>query len=198
MTTFALLYARVSTDEQTPALQLDDLRRAAEDRGWTVLAEYVDEGVSGRKASRPGLDKLVAAVVAGDVDVVAVWKLDRLGRSLQHLVELVELFRENAVEFVSLRDAAFDTTTASGRLIFQLMAALAEFESSLTGERTRAGMAASKARGSRMGRRRVPVDISAAQALMERWGNLTRVAKALGISPQTLKRRLAAESKGTT
>ena len=187
-----LVYARVSTDEQTPALQLDDLRQAAAARGWNVIEEYVDDGVSGRLHSRPALDRMIARVLQGGIQIVAVWKLDRLGRSLQHLVEVMELFREHDVEFVSLRDAAFDTTTASGRLIFQIMAALAEFESSLIGERTKAGMAAAKRRGSTMGRKPIRVDTDAAIELMERWDNANRVATALGISPSTLRRRLKA------
>lgn len=82
----AALYARVSTDEQDPGLQVADLRRLAEHRGWRVVDEYVDRGISGTKESRPGLDRLMADARAGKLDLVAVWKLDRLGRSLQHLL----------------------------------------------------------------------------------------------------------------
>ena len=81
------LYARVSTDDQNPDLQVEELRRLSEQRGWRVVGEYVDHGISGVKESRPALDRLLADAQAGELDLVAVWKLDRLGRSLQHLEE---------------------------------------------------------------------------------------------------------------
>jgi hypothetical protein len=113
----AALYARVSTKDQDAQLQLEELRRLAEQRGWTVVKEYVDEGVSGSKASRPGLDLLMADARAGKLDVVAVWKLDRLGRSLQHLLRTLDDLSGWGVLFVSARDAGLDTTTASGQLM---------------------------------------------------------------------------------
>ena len=133
---------------------------------------------------------MVADITAGKLDLVAVWKLDRLGRSLQHLVRMMELFRKHDIEFVSLRDAAFDTT-ASGKLVFGIMAAVAAFESDMISERTAAGMAASKRRGGRMGRKPLDVDVDAAMELMARWNNKSRVARALGVSRATLDRRLA-------
>ena len=111
----AALYARVSTKDQDAQLQLEELRRLAEQRGWTAVKEYVDEGVSGSKASRPGLDLLMADARAGKLDVVAVWKLDRLGRSLQHLLRTLDDLSGWGVLFVSARDAGLDTTTASGQ-----------------------------------------------------------------------------------
>jgi len=191
----ALLYARVSTEDQSPDLQLDDLRRAAQARKWEIVDEFVDHGISGKEDSRPELDRMMAEVIQGNTEIVAVWRLDRLGRSLRHLVESVDLFGKHGVEFVSLRDPAFDTTSAAGRFNFSITAALAEFESGLIGERTKAGMKAAASRGSKMGRPKREVDLDAARALLERWGNMSRVAKALGVSRWTLVRRLKEERR---
>src|SRR6201999_4180464 len=97
------LYARVSTREQSPDLQLDALRALAAQRGWEIAGEYVDRGVSGTKAKRPELDRLMHDVHTGKVDVVAVWKFDRFARSTQHLVTALNDFRARNVEFVSVQ-----------------------------------------------------------------------------------------------
>lgn len=185
------LYARVSTDEQTPALQIDDLEQEVARRGWEIVDRFVDEGVSGRQASRPALDQLLARVHL--YDVVMVWRLDRLGRSLQHLIETVDQIRAGDTGFVSLHDPAFDTS-ATGQLLFAIMGALAEFESRLIAERVTAGMKAAKRRGVKMGRPEKDVDLEAARSLLAREGwTLTRTAAALGVSRTTLRRKLAAD-----
>lgn len=110
------LYARVSSREQSPDLQLDALRALAAQRGWRVVAEFVDLGVSGTRARRPALDKLTAGVHRGGVDVVAVWKFDRFARLTQHLITALNEFRARNVEFVSVQDG-LDTSTAAGRMV---------------------------------------------------------------------------------
>ena len=121
----AALYARVSTvgHGQDVGLQLDELRQVAVQRGWTVADghEYVDEGVSGVKDSRPALDQMLAAARAGKLDVIAVWRLDRLGRDLRHLLAVCEDLASWGVGLVSLRDAGFDTTSAQGKLLLAVL-----------------------------------------------------------------------------
>ncbi len=136
-------YARISTTDQSLDLQLDALCKA----GCSVIFE--DAGISGVKSKRPGLDKLLKRLNQGDV--LVVWKLDRLGRSVKHLIELTSVLEARGVGFQSLSDA-IDTSTAGGRLYFHLIGAFAEFERNLISERTKAGMAAAKARGVRLGR----------------------------------------------
>jgi len=138
-------YARVSTHEQNKELQTDALTKAGCERIFS------DEGVSGAKAERKGLSEALAFLRPGDVFVV--WKLDRAGRSLIHLIDLLKGLKERGVEFVSLTEA-IDTTTAGGKLIFHLMGALAEFERDLIRERTHAGLASARARGRHGGRPR--------------------------------------------
>jgi len=175
-------YARVSTEDQNLALQIDALKAA----GCRHI--YRDEGVSGIAVSRPALKKAMAAVRPGDV--LVTWKLDRLGRSLVHLIEIVELLEHRGAGFSSLSEA-IDTTTAGGRLIFHVMGALAEFEQSLISERTRAGMAAAKARGRRLGR---PPRLSEAKKAAIK-GELSRrarppkeIAQHYGASVSTIER----------
>lgn len=186
------LYARVSTagKGQDPETQLRDLRREAARREWTIIDTYVDEGWSGRKAKRPELDRMLDDMRRGRFGAVMVWKLDRLGRSLQHLVELIDAFRENEIEFVSVMDPAFDTTSATGKLMFQMTGAFAEYESNLIGERVKAGLARRRAEGKTLGRVRVPLDIDLATLLMAGGKSLTATAKAMNCNKGTLKTRL--------
>lgn len=136
-------YARVSTDEQSLDLQLDALQRDGCDR------VYHDRGLSGATADRPALGLALKALREGDV--LVVWKLDRLGRSLAHLISIIVALERRGVGFRSISEA-IDTTSASGRLLFHIMGALAEFERALISERTRAGMNAARARGVHVGR----------------------------------------------
>lgn len=186
------LYARVSTTGhgQDVGLQLDELRQVAAQRGWEVVDEYVDEGISGSRESRPALDRMMDEARRGKLDVVCVWKLDRLGRSLQHLLALLDDLTNLRVGFVSLRDAGMDTTSPSGRLMFQLLGAFAEFERSLTVERVRAGVARAQAAGKHCGRPKVEVDLRPALSMLDGGYGLKAVANSLGVSRATLRRRL--------
>lgn len=142
-------YARVSMSggDQNPEMQLAEMRALEPSKGWTGAVEYVDHGVSGTLTSRPALDRMLADCRAGKVSIVVVWKLDRLGRSLQHLLSMLDELRERGVDFVSLRDSGIDSTTAAGRLMLQLLGAFAEFERNMIVERTQAGMDALRAAG---------------------------------------------------
>ena len=180
----AAIYARVSTFDQEPENQLAELRRYADARGWTATA-YVDKGVSGAKDKRPALDQLVADARRRRFDVLVVWRLDRLGRNLRHLILLLDELNAVGVAFVSLGEG-IDTATPAGRLQLHILGAIAEFERARIQERVRAGLARVRAQGRTLGRPRVRVRPDALQAA----GHLTvrEAAAALGVSTATLKR----------
>lgn len=150
MTKRLALYARVSTNDQRTQAQLDRLRKYAADRGPESV-EFVDHGVSGAKASRPALDAMLAAVRRREVGAVVVVKLDRLARSVRHLVTMAAELEAVGVDLVVL-DQALDTGTPAGRLLFNVLGSIAEFERDLIKDRVRAGQEAAKRRGVRFGR----------------------------------------------
>ncbi len=172
-------YARISTEEQNLALQLDALNVAGCD------AIYQDEGLSGVALNRSGLEQALNALRSGDT--LTVWKLDRLGRSLSHMIEVIDRLGKNGVGFQSLSES-IDTTTAGGRLLFHLMGALAEFERALIAERTKAGMKAAKQRGKHVGRPRTlsPVQVEHARALIEQGSSKRAAAELFGVHHNTL------------
>jgi len=186
------IYARVSTTGQTAENQLLALRSFATARGWTIT-EYVDQGQSGAKERRPALDALLAAVRARRVDLVACVKLDRLARSVHHLVALVREFEVLGVDLVVL-DQAIDTTTPAGRLLFHVLAAISEFERDLIRDRVLAGLRRAKSQGVRLGRPRVLVDRARAERLLATGQSLRTVARALGIGLATLARAVPKSS----
>ncbi len=171
-------YSRVSTDDQNPALQIAALKRAECRRIFTDTA-------SGALRKRPELDKCLQALGAGDV--LVVWKLDRLGRSLSHLVGVLEDLKGRGVGFRSLTEA-IDTKTPTGRLMGHIIGALAEFERSLIVERTRAGLKAAKRRGVRVGRKPklAPLQVKHARTLIEKGESPAHVARLLGVARSTL------------
>jgi DNA invertase Pin-like site-specific DNA recombinase len=151
----AAIYARVSTFDQEPENQLAELRRNVDARGWAATS-YVDKGVSGAKDNRPAPDALVADARRRRFDVLVVWRLDRLGRNLLHLILLLDELNAVGVAIVSLGDG-IDTGTPAGRLQLLILAAIAEFERARIQERVRAGLARVRAQGRRLGRRQVSV-----------------------------------------
>jgi DNA invertase Pin-like site-specific DNA recombinase len=181
-------YARVSTNDQELCLQLDALKV----HGCHEDFIFVDKA-SGAKAERPGLKKCFETLQEGDI--LLVWRLDRLGRSLPHLVTLVEELRQRSVGFRSICDGAIDTTTASGELVFTIFSALAQFEQRLLQERTRAGLSAARARGRMGGRPRLAVHdprVQMAKALYtEKHHAIKDICRTLQISRSTLYRYVA-------
>ncbi|WP_443694971.1 recombinase family protein [Pseudomonas sp.] len=172
-------YARVSTPDQNVAMQVDALEKAGCHRVFTDVA-------SGAKASRPGLDQALAYLREGDT--LTVWKIDRLGRSLSHLVQTVDDLRDRGVSFRSLNDAGIDTTTRNGKLLFNLFATLAEFERDLIRERTKAGLESAAARGRHGGRRPVitPSKLDKAQKLMAKGLSVREAAAAIKVGKTAL------------
>jgi len=152
------IYARVSTRDQHAENQTDDLKNYAHARGWTVVGEFVDEGVSGAQRDRPGLDAMMKLVRQRKVDTVLVWKYDRFARSMSHLLHALEEFRSVGVNFVSFTEG-IDTTTSMGKFVFGVFSSLAEFERSLIAERVRNGMEKARKRGQSLGRPRLMVDL---------------------------------------
>lgn len=176
-------YARVSTLDQSLDLQLDALNKAECDYIFT------DHGLSGAKTDRPGLTAALTEIQ--EKDVLTVWKLDRLGRSLPFLIDLVDTLRGRGAGFCSLTDG-IDTTTSTGKLVFHIMGALAEFERDLIRERTIAGMAAARARGVKIGRpsKLTHRQIAQAKSLHARGATLTSLAPRYKVDRTTLSRAI--------
>jgi DNA invertase Pin-like site-specific DNA recombinase len=186
------LYARVSTTDQTVEPQLHALREYAERRGLDVVAEYVDHGQSGAKDRRPALDQLVAAARVRAFDAVAVVKLDRLARSVRHLVVLAGEWQALGVDLIVL-DQGVDSSTPSGKLLFTVLAGIAEFERDLIRERTAAGLQAARRRGRKLGRPEslTAQDRARAGRLRSAGASHRAIARQLGCSHSTVRRALA-------
>src|ERR1700704_5503711 len=189
------LYARVSTlNNQDPEMQLAELREYAGRRGWRIVEEFTDQGVSGCKESRPALNRLMSDACRRRFDAVLVWKIDRFGRSLKHLVNSLAELAALGVAFVSLRDN-LDLSTPSGRLMFQLLGAMAEFERALIQERVCAGIRKARAKGKRLGRPRVIVDASRIADLRAKGQSWAQIKAELGVGKGTAQRVFAALHK---
>lgn len=174
------IYARVSTDEQNSASQLRDLREYATSRGWGEVREFVDVGISGTKDSRPAWNELWDALQKGRVKVLLVHALDRLGRSLSHLVKIIDFCVQKQVELVSFREN-IDLSTSTGQMIAAIFGVMAQYERSIISERTASGMRAAKARGSQIGKKRRFFDKKKATGLRDDgWGQI-RIARELGV-----------------
>lgn len=180
----AAIYARVSTFDQEPENQLQELRRYVEARGWTAV-EYVDRGVSGAKDRRPALDQLLTDARRRRFDVVVCWRLDRLGRNLKHLITLLEDLQALGVAFVSLAEG-IDATTPAGKLQMHILGAIAEFERERIRERVLAGLQRARTQGVRLGRPRVLVPIDRLQGVSSL--SVEEAADSLGVSRSTIKR----------
>jgi DNA invertase Pin-like site-specific DNA recombinase len=189
------LYARVSTlNNQDPELQLAELRDYAGRRGWEIVEEFIDQGVSGCRESRPALNRLMTDASRRRFDAVLVWKIDRFGRSLKHLVNALAEFAALGVAFISLRDN-LDLSTPSGRLMFQIIGAMGEFERALIQERVRAGLRNARAKGRRLGRPRVIVDAWRIASLREQGRSWSQIKEQTGVSKGTAQRALVGLNK---
>ncbi len=152
------LYARVSTTDQSTDSQLLDLRRYVSERGWNIFTEYVDEGISGTKDSRPALNDLMNDARKRRFDVVLVWRFDRFARSTKHLILALEEFRNLGIDFVSYQEN-IDTSSPLGSAIFTIISAVAQLERDIIAERVKAGLRRAKEDGKKLGRPKASVDV---------------------------------------
>ena len=183
----AAIYARVSTPDQHVETQLYDLRKLAEQRGFTVSREYCDRGISGSKARRPGLDAMMADARRGEFTVLLVAAFDRVARSTKNFLEIVDELHDLEIEFISAREA-IDTTGPMGRMFITLIGSIAELEKSILVERIKAGMRRAKQDGQRLGR--APLDIDHSALIRDRLAgmSLTDVAKKYRVSRASVVR----------
>ena len=183
----AALYLRVSTVDQHPQTQGLEVRKYALQRGFEIVQEYVDHGVSGTKARRPALDQMLRDARRHRFDVVIVWSCDRLARSTKHFLQVLDELNEAGIQFLSQREA-IDTEGALGRAIVIIISAIAELERSLIVERVRAGMRRAKLEGKRIGRTPLNVDRDAIVRDRLSGMSLTNVAKKHTVSRATVCR----------
>src|SRR5215470_7859626 len=183
------LYARISTSNhgQDSELQLRELRGHFKHRGWEIVGEYVDNGISGSKDSRPELNRLMADAHKRRFDAVAVWKFDRFARSVSHLLRALETFKSLGIDFVSLSEQV-DTSTPTGKMVFTVLGAVAELERSLIAERVRAGLRNARAKGKRLGRPRVIVDSARIALLRAQGHSWSKICNETGIGKGTAQR----------
>src|SRR6266852_6272985 len=166
-------------------MQTRDLRKLAGGRGFEIVTEYCDEAQSGAKSSRPALDKMLADAKRGRFQVILVWRLDRLGRSLAHLIRLLEDFKVWDVELISF-SANLDFTSSTGKLFYSLLAAFSEFEREVICERVRSGMRNARARGVKLGRKVIQIDSETVRRLRSEGKSYRTISKELGISAATV------------
>jgi len=185
----AAIYARVSTTNhgQDVTLQTRELEQFAAARGWEIVGEYVDSGVSGTKDSRPELNRLIADAHKRRFDVVCVWRFDRFARSVSHLLRALETFKALGIDFVSFSEQ-MDTSTPAGKMVFTVLGAVAELERSLIVERVRAGLRNARAKGKTLGRPRVAVDASRIALLRAQGLSWRAVGREMGVSERAVRR----------
>lgn len=190
MTKRVALYLRVSTGEQTTENQRRELEAVAQRAGWEIVAVFEDAGVSGAKGrdKRPGYDAMLKAVTRREVDMVAAWSVDRLGRSMQELTAFLGELHARGADLY-LHQQALDTTTPSGKAMFGMMAVFAEFERAMIVERVNAGLARAKAQGKKLGRPTLGSDTEAkVRELRANGMGVVKVAKTLGIGVSVVQR----------
>lgn len=190
-------YSRVSTSnhDQNPDIQVQELRRYCEARGWTIVREIVDHGFSGGSDKRPGLQELFQMVENKQVDCVCVVKLDRLFRSLRQLVTVLDDFHSKAINFVAVKDSV-DYDSPAGKLFTQILGSLAEFEKALVRERTIAGLQYAKnVKGKKLGKPKKTYNIELMKHLHEQGMSVRKIAKMIGTSHSTVARELNVTKK---
>lgn len=185
----AATYLRVSRADQRPALQADETEQLIDRRGWKLVGKFVDEGISGAKSKRPGLNAMMQEAKRGTFNVLVVYKCDRLFRSTGELCTIVDELGALGVGFVSVTES-FDTTTPSGRALLELCAVFATFERGVMRERTRAGIAAARERGAVIGRPRAIVNVPGARELRAQGLSYKAIAAELGVGQGTIYRAL--------
>ena len=184
------IYARVSTDKQAVDMQLTELRDYAKRAGWKIFWEFTDEGFTGKNTIRPAFKEMMDLARQRKFDVLLVWKLDRLSRSLKDLINTLDELGHLGIDFNSY-DNKIDTSTPTGKLVFQIIGAVAEFERDIISERVKAGLRNAKRKGKRLGRPPVsPVVIKKARELRADGLSYRKIGKRLGISEGMVRKGL--------
>jgi len=183
------IYGRISTSDQCIETQLQAIRQYCKNQEWEVVKEYLDEGISGSKDSRPALNELKEDCRKGKIKGVIVYKFDRLARSTAHLLECLTLFKQYNIDFVSVTEG-IDTGTSVGKMVYTFLGAIAEFERELIKERVKAGMERAKNAGIHCGRKRVGFDLEKALELRRQGLGYKQIAKHVTASRSTLHRYL--------
>ena len=184
------LYARVSTDGQTTENQLQELRKVADRNGWQIIQEFVDHGISGAKGrdQRPAFDEMCKGVIRKEFDLIMAWSVDRLGRSLQHLVTFLDELHSKKVDLF-LHRQGIDTTTPAGKMMFQMLGVFAEFERAMIKERINAGLARARAQGKTLGRPKVSLKVENKIKKLRATGKgIRKIASELSVGVSTVKR----------
>ena len=190
----AAIYARVSTDKQKVDMQLHELRNFAARSGWTIYQEYIDQSYSGADIKRPALQEMIEAARKRRFDILIVWKLDRLSRSLKDLINTLDELGTCGVDFVSY-DNNLDTSTPTGKLVFQIVGAVAEFEKDIIRDRVISGLANAKAKGKQLGRPTLPLHIlNKAIELKAAGHSLRSIERKLGVGEGTIRKKLSNNS----
>ena len=187
------IYLRVSTTKQDTDNQLRELEGVAERSGWDVVRIFEDAGISGAKGrdKRPGLDSMMRAVNSKRFDMLLVWSVDRLGRSLTDLLSILQGLHEKGVGLF-LHQQGLDTTTSAGKAMFQMLGVFAEFERGIIRERVNAGLARAKANGTKLGRRRVKPSVEARILELRANGNgILKIGRTLGVGTSVVQRVIA-------
>jgi len=185
------IYARVSTDKQNVDMQLSQLRDFVKRLGWNLHKEFIDEGFTGKHTSRPAFAAMMKEASQKKFDILLVWKLDRLGRSLKDLINTLDELGLLGVDFVSYDDRHLNTTTPAGKLMFHMIAAVAEFEREIIRERVIAGLENARRKGKRLGRRPVPPYVlEKAQKLRAQGLSFAKIGRQLGVSGDVIRKRL--------
>jgi len=186
----AAIYVRVSTDQQSVGMQLNALREYCAHRGWAIHREYCDEGISGKKSSRPALDQLMSEARKRKFDCVLVWAFDRFARSTKHLLIALDEFKSVGIQFVSYQQN-IDTTGPFGEFFFTVVAAFGQLEHAMIVDRVRAGLAHARAKGKRLGRPGTTVERAQVFELRSSGASIRAIALQLNSSVGTISRVLA-------
>ena len=184
------IYARVSTDKQAVDMQLAELQEYLKKREWGIYKEYIDQGYSGGNTKRPAFSQMMEDARKRKFDVLLVWKLDRLGRSLKDLINTLDELGALGIDFISYENQ-LDTSTPTGKLVFHVIGAVAEFEKDIIRERVKAGLENAKRNGKRLGRPPVPEGVlEKAKALRSEGLSFRKIGKRLGVDEGTVRKRL--------
>ena len=183
------MYTRVSTHEQRIDMQVADLRRYCQQRGLEIYKEYCDEGISGTKDKRPGLDELMADARKRKFDAVLVWRFDRFARSTKHLITALEEFRHLKIGFISYQEN-IDTNSPLGKAIFTIVSAIAELERNIIVERVKGGLRRAKEKGKRLGRPRLVLDAREVRKMKDQGMSLREIGKKINASAATVYKTL--------